>query len=96
MQKLMPEENQIQIFQSADGEVQLDVSLQKETVWLSQHQMDHLFEKDVRTVNEHINNLFKEHELIEDSTIRKFRIVEQENNRGVTREVEHFILLKAG
>jgi len=52
----MTAENQIQIFQSADGEVQLDVSLQAETVWLSQRQMADLFEKDVRTVNEYIMN----------------------------------------
>jgi len=88
----MPEENQIQIFQSADGEVQLNVSLQEETVWLSQRQMADLFDKDVRTVNEHIKNIFKEHELAEDSTIRKFRIVQLEGKREVTRDVEHYNL----
>jgi prophage maintenance system killer protein len=89
---IMPEENQIQIFESADGELRLDVSLQAETVWLSQRQMADLFEKDVRTVNEHIKNIYKEQELAEDSTIRKFRIVQQEGKREVTRNVEHFNL----
>lgn len=88
----MTGENQIQIFESADGEVRLDVSLQEETVWLSQRQMADLFEKDVRTVNEHIKNIYKEQELAEDSTIRKFRIVQQEGKREVTRNVEHFNL----
>lgn len=88
----MTKDNQIQIFQSADGVIQLDVSLQEETVWLSQRQMADLFEKDVRTVNEHVKNIFKEQELTEDSTIRNFRIVQLEGKRKVTRDVEHYSL----
>lgn len=88
----MTKDNQIQIFQSADGAIQLDVSLQEETVWLSQRQMADLFEKDVRTVNEHVKNIFKEQELTEDSTIRNFRIVQLEGKRKVTRDVEHYNL----
>jgi prophage maintenance system killer protein len=91
-ERLMTKDNQIQIFQSADGAIQLDVSLQEETVWLSQRQMADLFEKDVRTVNEHVKNIFKEQELTEDSTIRNFRIVQLEGKRKVTRDVEHYNL----
>jgi prophage maintenance system killer protein len=84
--------NQIQIFQTADGGIQLDVSLQDETVWLNQRQMADLFNKDVRTVNEHIKNIYGEQELTKESTIRKFRIVQQEGTREVSREVEHYNL----
>ena len=88
----MSEDNNVQIFQSADGKVQLEVSLDQETVWLSQRQLAALFDKDVRTVNEHIKNVYSEQELIDEATIRKFRIVQQEGKREVTREVEHYNL----
>lgn len=84
--------NQIQLYTSADGQVSLSVSLDQETVWLTQAQMAELFGKDVRTINEHIGNLFSEGELERESTIRKFRIVRQEGNRQVTRELEHYNL----
>ena len=68
-------ENNIVIYQTQDGQTDIDVRLENDTVWLSQKQMATLFEKDVRTINEHINNVFSEGELEKDSTIRKFRIV---------------------
>jgi prophage maintenance system killer protein/prophage antirepressor-like protein len=67
----MPE-NQIQIFQTADGGVQLDVSLDKETVWLSQAQMCELFERERSVITKHINNIFKDGELERDSVCAKF------------------------
>ncbi|MDO4697406.1 MAG: virulence protein RhuM/Fic/DOC family protein [Pasteurellaceae bacterium] len=85
-------QNQIQLYTSADGQVSLSVSLDQETVWLTQAQMAELFGKDVRTINEHIGNLFSEGELERESTIRKFRIVRQEGNRQVARELEHYNL----
>jgi len=68
------------------------VSLDQDTVWLDQAQMALLFDKDVRTVNEHIGNVFAEGELAKDATIRKFRIVRQEGRRQVRREIEHYNL----
>jgi len=85
-------QNQITIYQSSDGSVQLEVTLDQETVWLSQRQLSVLFDKDVRTINEHIHNVFAEQELAVESTVRKFRIVQQEGKRKVTREVEHYNL----
>ncbi|MBT6879567.1 MAG: hypothetical protein HOA22_08565, partial [Gammaproteobacteria bacterium] len=51
---------QIQIFQSEDGEIQLDVSLDQETVWLTQAQMTELFGRERSVITKHINNIFKE------------------------------------
>lgn len=85
-------QNQIQIYTSQDGQVSLNVSLDSDTVWLTQAQMAELFGKDVRTVNGHIGNIFDEQELERSSTIRKFRIVRQEGNRQVKREIEHYNL----
>ena len=65
---------EIVIYQEKDGTTALEVKLQQETVWLSQVQMGQLFEKDRRTISEHISNIYKEKELQKDRTIRKFRI----------------------
>ena len=64
----------LMLYQTEDGRTKIDVRSQDDTVWLSQKQMSELFQKDVRTVNEHIQNLFEEKELAEDSVIRNFRI----------------------
>lgn len=65
---------EIIIYQAPDKQVQLEVKLELETVWLTQKQMAELFEKGVPTINEHVKNIFKESELREKSVVRKFRI----------------------
>ena len=82
----MLEENKIIIYTIEDGKEKFEVNLKEETVWLSQRQMAELFGKDVRTINEHIGNIYKEKELGKSSTIRKFRTVQKEGNRIVERE----------
>ena len=61
------------IFKTEDEKISVDVLLDEETVWLTQAQMGMLFNKDKRTMSEHINNIFKEGELAENSVVRKFR-----------------------
>ena len=85
-------ENPIHLYTSDDGHVRLQVALEQETVWLTQAQMTELFDKDVRTINEHIGNIYGEDELTRAATIRKFRIVRQEGKRQVNRELEHYNL----
>ncbi len=80
------------IYEGDEGDARVEVHLQGETVWLSQAQMAELFGKDVRTVNEHILNIYDEGELEQDATIRNFRIVRQEGKRQVQREIEHYNL----
>jgi len=79
----------IVIYQSEKGTAALEVHLDHETVWLTQKQMSVLFDKDVRTVNEHIRNIFKEEELDEFSVIRKFRITAAD---GKTYDTTHYNL----
>ena len=81
----------IEIYQAEDGQ-EIQVRLEQETLWLSQAQMAELFGKDVRTINEHVKNVFKEGELAEEATIRKFRIVRQEGKRSVNRNIDHYNL----
>lgn len=69
------------IYQTKDGKITLEVNRKEETVWLNQVQMGQLFEKDRRTISEHISNIYKEKELQTSGTIRKFRIVDCKNKR---------------
>jgi hypothetical protein len=75
-----------------DGEIEIAVSVENDTIWLTQKQIAELFDKDVRTVNEHIQAIYKEEELFENATIRNFRIVQKEGNRKVSRDVLHYNL----
>lgn len=70
----MTANHQIQIFQSADGTVQLDVSLQQDTAWLTQRQMCELFERDQSVISRHVNAVFKEGELERISNMQKLHI----------------------
>ncbi len=90
--KLVPNSSQILIYQTEDGKIRLDVRLEDETVWLTQKLMAELFHKDVRTISEHIKNVYLEKELTPEATIRKFRIVQKEGKREVTRSVDFYNL----
>ena len=65
--------SEILIYTTDDGGIRIDVRMVDETVWLTQAQMSRLFEKDKRTISEHIRNVFKKGELDENSVVRKFR-----------------------
>jgi hypothetical protein len=84
--------SEILLYQAPNGETRIDVRLFDETVWLTQAQMADLFDKDVRTINEHIANIYEEAELEEGATIRKFRMVRTEGTREVSREIAHYNL----
>ena len=65
--------NKIILYTTEDGNTEIEVSLEGETIWLSQKQMAELFDKDRKTITEHIGNVFKEGELTEKSVCRKFQ-----------------------
>jgi len=65
--------SEILIYQNPDGNIKIDVRLEEETVWLTQSQMAELFGKSKKTVSEHIQNVFSEGELTENSVVRNFR-----------------------
>ena len=84
--------NNILIYQSADGKIAVDTVLQDETVWLSQEQMALLFGKGRSTITEHIRNVYAEQELIAIATSRKFRQVRLEGTIEVERDIEYYNL----
>lgn len=83
---LQPMHSEFLLYTTPEGDVRIDVFFQDETVWLTQKRMAELFGVDIRTVNEHLQNIFKSRELEENSTIRKIRIVQKEGGRDVKRE----------
>jgi death-on-curing family protein len=85
-------ENKIEIYNTPDGQTEVQVQLNHDTIWLSQRQIADLFDKDVRTINEHIQNILNTGELDRNSTIRNFRIVQIEGARNVLRNIDHFNL----
>lgn len=80
------------IFTGQTGEQSIEARYEDETLWLSQKLMAELFGVDVRTVSEHLKNIFGSHELVPEATIRKFRIVQQEGQREVSRSVDFYNL----
>lgn len=86
------ENGEILLYQSENGQTRIDVKLKDETVWLTQMQMSELFQKDKRTISEHITNIYVEEELIQEATVRNFRTVQNEGNRQIARELKHYNL----
>ncbi|MDO8240820.1 MAG: virulence protein RhuM/Fic/DOC family protein [Candidatus Moranbacteria bacterium] len=91
-QKEAPKQGEIIIYKDKRGEIELEVNVGDETIWLTQKQIADLFDKGVPAINEHINNIYKEKELSRRATIRKFRIVRLEGKRMVEREVDSYSL----
>jgi hypothetical protein len=79
-------------YTSPTGHVRVEVVYDSDTFWLNQKRMAELFGVDVRTVSEHLQSIFRSGELAEDSTVRKFRIVQTAGSRQVSREVEFYHL----
>lgn len=82
----------ILIYQNEKGDTKIDVYFEEDTIWMTQKAMCELYQVDVRTINEHIGNILTDGELEEPATIRNFRIVRQEGNRQVQREIKHYNL----
>lgn len=81
--------SEVLIYETESGQTRVDVRLDAETVWLTQRQMSELFDKNIRTVSEHIRNIFREGELSEDAVIRNFRITAAD---GKSYDTAHYCL----
>lgn len=85
-------QGEIVIYQTDDGDTKIDVRFVDETVWLTQQQMAELFQSSRTNVVEHIRHIYEEGELDEHSTCRKFRQVQNEGGRQVSRELPYYNL----
>src|SRR5690606_21259420 len=85
-------ENQVEIYQAKDGQTQIEVTFEKDTVWLTNSQLVGLFNSSKANISEHIKHIFESEELSEKSTVRKFRTVQKEGTRLVERDRVHYNL----
>ncbi len=88
----MKNTNQIEIYQSTDGQTQVELNFNQESLWLSQKQMSVLFDKDSDTIGLHLKNIYKEKELIKNATTEDSSVVQQEGNRKVKRQIKLYNL----
>ena len=72
---------------TGESDSSFEMRYEDENIWLTQKMMAELYDVDVRTINEHIKKIYKDGELTESATIRKFRIVQAEGTRQVSRDV---------
>ena len=79
-----------------DDKDSIEVRYEDENIWLTQKMLATVYGVNIATINEHIKNIYKDNELEEDSTIRKFLIVQKEGNREVSRNVAHYNLIAIG
>lgn len=85
----MSTDKQIEIYQSEDGQTQIEVHLEADTVWLNRQQLAELFGRDIKTIGKHINNVFREGELPKDSVVANFATTAAD---GKTYQVDHYNL----
>lgn len=90
--ELTPPQGQFILFQSAEGNTQVECRFEADNLWLNQNQIAELYQKTVPTINEHLSNIYKEGEIEQNATIRNYRIVRQEGSRQVSRDVAHYNL----
>ena len=87
-----PLHHEIILYTTPDGAVRVEVLFEGETFWLTQRRMADLFGVGVQTINHHLQEIYKSHELNEIATIRKYRIVQTEGTRAVARELDFYNL----
>jgi len=85
-------ESNIRIYQSEDGNTEINVQLDNETVWLSLNQMVDLFKRDKSVISRHISNIYKEKELLREATVAKYATVQKEGDCEIERNIEFFNL----
>ena len=84
--------SELVLFNSHDGQISLDVAVEKESVWLTLDQIASLFQRDKSTISRHIRNVYKENELSRNSTVANFATVQEEGMRRVERNLDYYNL----
>lgn len=84
--------NQIEIYQTSNLQIEIVVSFKNDSVWMSQKMMSLLFEKDSDTIGLHLLNIYKDHELMENSTTEFFSVVQMEGKRLISRKIKYYNL----
>ncbi len=90
------ENSQIVMYQTEDGQTKIEVTMDEDTVWLSQAQMCELFQKGKSTISEHITNIFKEGELNKKAVVREFRITATDGKNYLTKHYNLDVIISVG
>lgn len=85
-------ESKVEIYQASDGQTQLEVTFEEDTVWLSQQQLTELFGQTKQNISLHIANIYKEGELEKEATVKEYLTVQTEGNRKVKRKISFYNL----
>jgi hypothetical protein len=85
-------QSELILYRTEDAQTRIQVRLEGESVWLTQAQLAELYQVSIKTISEHLQNIYAEGELEPERTIRKFRIVQMEGTRQVRRPVDHYQL----
>lgn len=80
------------LYETEDSQIISDVIIMDETIWMTQKQMAKLFDVGIPAVSKHLNNIFNEGELVENRTVSKMEIVQNEGSRTVKREIDYYNL----
>lgn len=84
--------NAIELYKTPEGETQIEVKFEKNTVWLSLNQISELFGRDKSVISKHLKSIYKETELDYNSTVAKIATVQKEGKRAISREIEYYNL----
>lgn len=84
--------NDIIIYEDKDGITKVNVKFTDEDVWLTQNQIAEIYKTTQQNISQHINSVYKDNELLADSTNKKFLLVQKEGNRNVKRSIDHYNL----
>ena len=84
--------NEIIIYEDKDGITKINVKFMNEDIWLTQNQIAEIYKTTQQNISQHINSIYKDNELLPDSTNKKFLLVQQEGNRNVRRNIDHYNL----
>ncbi len=88
--------DQVLLYETTDGKIQLDVKLETETVWLTQSQMCELFQSTKQNISLHINNIFREKELYEDSVVKKYLTTAADGKKYRTKYYNLDVIISVG
>ncbi len=92
MSELIPNNNHFILYTVPNGSIKIEAYIQDETIWLTQQKIADVFGVTKSTISEHLTNIFESGELEKEATVRKFRTVQKEGEREVTRNLEYYNL----
>ena len=95
-QNNLPAKTEFLLYQTDDGSVHIETRMENETVWLTQAQMCELFDKNKRTISEHIRNIFSEGELQEEQVVRKFRTTAADGKKYLVAHYNLDVIISVG